>query len=377
MKASGIVKDGREAAYLQVARELRNRLSEGKLLRVDGRLPSYRQLADKFGVSICVIQQAMRLLREESLIEVHHGKTGRVLTDPPVETGILKLGLIHPYASDAPFGRQLPYALLKSIEMNGCNAMISVRSSERNPVREREIAENLLYNGFDGILLSPEDSFTNAAFFEELSRSTPVMLLDQAIPGSFLPAVVVDFADGGNRIGHDLRRRGCRRLLALLSKYNNSSIRNMLQALEEHIEVRQLELPIYEAETRVMEGDYSMWDQVCARLIKVLREDSADVVFSPFDRYLDLFYCNEVPEELRRNRLAVSLCNQPGLFHSRAYFREHLAEWSYSFLELYPTVLRRLLKWRTSGRRPAGVRKLKITFQKEYNPFNQSGKDQL
>ena len=272
MKASGIVKDGREAAYLQVARELRNRLSEGKLLRVDGRLPSYRQLADKFGVSICVIQQAMRLLREESLIEVHHGKTGRVLTDPPVETGILKLGLIHPYASDAPFGRQLPYALLKSIEMNGCNAMISVRSSERNPVREREIAENLLYNGFDGILLSPEDSFTNAAFFEELSRSTPVMLLDQAIPGSFLPAVVVDFADGGNRIGHDLRRRGCRRLLALLSKYNNSSIRNMLQALEEHIEVRQLELPIYEAETRVMEGDYSMWDQVCARLHRAVPE---------------------------------------------------------------------------------------------------------
>ncbi|UKI29596.1 MAG: hypothetical protein L6W00_16110 [Lentisphaeria bacterium] len=36
----------------------------------------------------------------------------------------------------------------------------------------------------------------------------PVMLLDQAIPGSFLPAVVTDYAEGGDRIGRDLRARG-------------------------------------------------------------------------------------------------------------------------------------------------------------------------
>ena len=64
MKPSLIIKDGREAAYLQVARQLRSRLGEGKLLREDGRLPSFRQLSAEYGVSICVIQQAMRLLRE-------------------------------------------------------------------------------------------------------------------------------------------------------------------------------------------------------------------------------------------------------------------------------------------------------------------------
>ena len=180
MKPSVIIKDGREAAYLQVARQLRSRLGEGKLLRDDGRLPSFRQLSAEYEVSICVIQQAMRLLREESLIEVHHGRSGRVVADAPVKTAILKLGLIHPYAPDGPFGRQLPYALLKSVEEQHCNAMVTVRSSRRNAKQEREIAENLLYNGFDGIILSPEDTFANAAFFEELSQSVPVMLLDQA-----------------------------------------------------------------------------------------------------------------------------------------------------------------------------------------------------
>ncbi|UKI29595.1 MAG: GntR family transcriptional regulator [Lentisphaeria bacterium] len=108
MKPSVIIKDGREAAYLQVARQLRSRLGEGKLLRDDGRLPSFRQLSAEYEVSICVIQQAMRLLREESLIEVHHGRSGRVVADAPVKTAILKLGLIHPYAPDGPFGRLLP-----------------------------------------------------------------------------------------------------------------------------------------------------------------------------------------------------------------------------------------------------------------------------
>lgn len=367
MKPSVIIKDGREAAYLQVARQLRSRLGEGKLLRDDGRLPSFRQLSAEYGVSICVIQQAMRLLREESLIEVHHGRSGRVVADAPAEAGILKLGLIHPYAPDGPFGRQLPYALLKAAEEHHCNAMMTVRSSARNPKQEREIAENLLYNGFDGIILSPEDTFANAAFFEELSQSVPVMLLDQAIPGSFLPAVVTDYAEGGDRIGRDLRARGRKRVLALLNDWNNNSIHDMLRMLARHVEVEPLELPIFLAEEFANDGDFRQWDEVCRRLLEMLRSDSADVVFSPFDGILDTLYSNEMPEELRRGRLGVTLRNRTGRFHSRAYFREELVEWRCSFLDLYPAALERLLKWRASGRRPTGTKKLKITFYREYH----------
>lgn len=367
MKPSVIIKDGREAAYLQVARQLRSRLGEGKLLRDDGRLPSFRQLSAEYEVSICVIQQAMRLLREESLIEVHHGRSGRVVADAPVKTAILKLGLIHPYAPDGPFGRLLPYALLKATEEHHCDAMVTVRSSRRNAKQEREIAENLLYNGFDGIILSPEDTFANAAFFEELSQSVPVMLLDQAIPGSFLPAVVTDYAEGGDRIGRDLRARGRKRVLALLNIQNNSSIRDMLQALERHVEVRRLEVPLFDAENEIGNGSYSLWNQVAEQLKEALQKDSADVLFSPFSRHLDLLYCNEVPAELHRGRLAVSLVNGSVNYHSRAYFQEELIEWRSSFLDLYPAALERLLRWRGSGRRPTGTKNLKITFYREYH----------
>lgn len=370
MKPSVIIKDGREAAYRQVARQLRSRLGEGKLLRDDGRLPSFRQLSAEYEVSICVIQQAMRLLREESLIEVHHGRSGRVVADAAAEAGILKLGLIHPYIPDGSFGRQVPYALLRSVEELHCNAMVTVRSSEREPKREREIAENLLYNGFDGIILSPEDTFANAAFFEELSQSIPVMLLDQAIPECFLPAVVTDYADGGDRIGRDLRRRGRKRALVLLNDRSNSSIRDMVQALARHVEVAPLELPFFTAEEQADNDRLRLWDEVCARLADVLRGESADTVFTPFDSVLDTFYCREIPEELRRGRLGVTLRTRAGRFHAPSYYRMDLVEWRCSFLDLYPVALGRLLKWRASGRRPSGTKKLKITFYREYHKNN-------
>ncbi|WP_295812446.1 GntR family transcriptional regulator [uncultured Victivallis sp.] len=370
MKPSLIIKDGREAAYRQVARQLRSRLGEGKLLREDGRLPSFRQLSAEYGVSICVIQQAMRLLREEALIEVHHGRSGRVVADAAAEAGILKLGLIHPYVPDGSFGRQVPYALLRSVEELHCNAMVTVRSSEREPKREREIAENLLYNGFDGIILSPEDTFANAAFFEELSQSIPVMLLDQAIPECFLPAVVTDYADGGDRIGRDLRRRGRKRALVLLNDRSNSSIRDMVQALARHVEVAPLELPFFTAEEQADNDRLRLWDEVCTRLADVLRGESADTVFTPFDSVLDTFYCREIPEELRRGRLGVTLRTRAGRFHAPSYYRMDLVEWRCSFLDLYPVALGRLLKWRASGRRPSGTKKLKITFYREYHKNN-------
>ena len=91
------------------------------------------------------------------------------------------------------------------------------------------------------------------------------------------------------------------------------------------------------------------------------------MLFSPFGRYLDHLSCNEVPAELHRGRLAVSLVNGSVNYHSRAYFQEDLIEWRSSFLDLYPAVLERLLRWRGSGRRPTGTKKLKITFYRDYH----------
>ena len=123
----------------------------------------------------------------------------------------------------------------------------------------------------------------------------------------------------------------------------------------------------FDAENEIGNGSYSLWNQVAEQLKETLRKDSADVLFSPFSRYLDLLYCNEIPAELHRGRLAVSLVNGSVNYYSRAYFQEELIEWRSSFLDLYPAALERLLRWRGSGRRPTGTKKLKITFYREYH----------
>ena len=66
--------------YLEVARELRDRLLSGRILP-SSRLPAQRELAREFGTTVMTVRQALALLAEEGLVRAHHG-VGTFATDP-------------------------------------------------------------------------------------------------------------------------------------------------------------------------------------------------------------------------------------------------------------------------------------------------------
>jgi len=66
--------------YLEVARELRDRLLSGRILPAS-RLPTQRELAQEFGTTVMTVRQALALLAEEGLVRAHHG-VGTFATDP-------------------------------------------------------------------------------------------------------------------------------------------------------------------------------------------------------------------------------------------------------------------------------------------------------
>lgn len=360
-----IQKNSREAAYVQIARRLRSLLQDGSLLDEQGNLPGYRTLAVQYGVSVCVIQQAMRVLKAESLVQINHGRSSKALPGDKMKTEMMKFALIHPYDSNAGFGRSMSHFMMTAQEKCHCPSMLHVRSSKHNAALEREIAEDLVYNGVDGIVLSPEYSLSNAEYFRKLSETVPVMLVDQYFPEVDLPATIVDFAGGGKEIGRGLRDVNCRKVLALLNDTNNQSIRNIIDSMSECVELTPLYLPIFQGGYEMQRGNFAIADQVNKTLREALIKTECDCLFSPFPRYVDLYYLSAIPAELRKNRRCAVLTNGVPELLSRNYYEEPLLQWEYSYLGVIQGAFERLIKWCGSGRRPHGIQKTKITFSNE------------
>lgn len=69
-----------EAAYLQVARDIREQIASGQLKPGD-KLPSFAALCEHYKVSGTVIRTALVLLKAEQLIDGRQGK-GVYVMDP-------------------------------------------------------------------------------------------------------------------------------------------------------------------------------------------------------------------------------------------------------------------------------------------------------
>jgi GntR family transcriptional regulator len=84
----------RQPRYLRIYSDLRQRITSGQW-PPGSPLPSQRELADEFGVSIMTLRQAVQLLTDEGLIDTRHG-SGTFAT----ANYAYNLGHLHSFASD-------------------------------------------------------------------------------------------------------------------------------------------------------------------------------------------------------------------------------------------------------------------------------------
>jgi DNA-binding GntR family transcriptional regulator len=66
--------------YLQVAADLKRRVTEGEL-RPGDRLPTIKELTERYGVSPATVQAALRLLREDGVTHSWQGR-GTYVSEP-------------------------------------------------------------------------------------------------------------------------------------------------------------------------------------------------------------------------------------------------------------------------------------------------------
>jgi GntR family transcriptional regulator len=81
--------DERQPKYLRIHSDLRERITSGRW-PPGTPLPSQRELAGQFGVSIMTLRQALRLLTDDGLIETRHGSGTYVTTRYSYDLGHLR-----------------------------------------------------------------------------------------------------------------------------------------------------------------------------------------------------------------------------------------------------------------------------------------------
>ena len=69
-----------ERLYTRIVEQIEARIFAGDL-KVGDQLPPERELGEQFGVSRTAVREAVKILREKGLIEIHHGR-GTFVTNP-------------------------------------------------------------------------------------------------------------------------------------------------------------------------------------------------------------------------------------------------------------------------------------------------------
>lgn len=348
----------REANYVRLARRLRSRMKAGELK--EGKLPSFRSLAGEFGVSIGVVQRAMELLRQESLVKIQHGKAARAVPGGRILPEIAKYGVIHPYTQGNDFERYLIALCAEEFDRKCNHAVSIVRSSNGDARRERELAETLVYNGVSGLLLSPENGSVNAEYFSELARRTPIMLIDQPLAGTELPLVMFDYAGAGCEIASKLRQAGRTKTLLLLNETTNSSIEALIAGMNGIVETVPFRAPLFRMAVQEKARNYELLDTIAAKLRDRLEDISIDSIFSPYDVQLDHLVMMELPPEIRARLQCVVICGDLQEWHSRSYCENGVWEWKAGQSALIGRAFERLLRWRFGHRMPRGIHKIKL-----------------
>jgi DNA-binding LacI/PurR family transcriptional regulator len=226
-----VLSGNKVSLHQQVATQLEQRVRKGVYKDGDA-LPSFRSLSKEFGVSLNVVQRAVYQLEEKRVLVPHHGRGLAVANSERCNRTAITFGFIQPYSAREAFEQQVILYAEEAFTTRD-NLMI-IRSCQGSAEREREVAQNLVHNGIQGILLWPAENNPNGPFFQEFSSHTPVVLVDRLLEGAELPAVVLDVYKAGREICQQmLSVRKHRRMLALIDDLDVSPYRDVIRGLQD------------------------------------------------------------------------------------------------------------------------------------------------
>jgi GntR family transcriptional regulator, arabinose operon transcriptional repressor len=186
--------DESQPLYRRIYDYLSEEISSGRLGSGD-RVPSEKELCERFGVSRITAQKALELLAEEGAISRFPGK-GSFVSDQGAKGGAVAplpaqaIGFLIPSFSDA-FGT----ALVCSIE-EACAKLgyfLILKRTRESAAEEAAAIEELKAAGVAGILLLPvHGEYYNPQILRLILEKKPLVFVDRAMRGLAAPSVSTD-----------------------------------------------------------------------------------------------------------------------------------------------------------------------------------------
>jgi len=356
--------------HRQVATRIEQRVRQGTY-REGQVLPSFRALGQEFGVSLNVIQRAVSHLSEQGILVPHHGKGLAVAHPERCRRTAITFGFIHPYSAREAFEQQV-FLYAEEAFTNRDNLMF-IRSSQGDAGAEREAARHLIHNGVQGILLWPAEDNPNGGFFQELSRKTPVVLIDRLLEGANLPGVILDFYTAARDVCRYLfETLNRKKVLALIDPTKMTTNRNLLHGFcEQAAEMNRTsdltvgEWPVLDLIRQLNVRDFSRVAEFRDRARAQLREGGFDAVFCMHEEFLD-FIVVETGLLGEFPGLQLASMTDPVLnTRTRTYNETGVVRWVMDFPRLISTGADRLQEWVLTRGCEREIVKLGIPFKRE------------
>ncbi len=330
--------NNRVPLFLQVANHLKQKLRESQLSTGD-KLPTVRALSREFGVSINVIQRAVRELEKEGYITIQHGR-GMEISGKEVKTAI-PFGFILPFELNSGFaGKIIPAAMSA---FNRDSSFLFTDSSNNNPERERELVDHYISNGVAGLIIWPSSDNYNGEYFRNLSKKIPIVLIDRDIPGSELPTIVHDYYDcGRNVVSTILNKEKRSRLLVIMDNLHISSYQDMTSGLESAAldagrsqDLTILNFPVSRILSSLTDqGEIKDVLSASSQIRRIIEDGEYDAVFCMHDQFIDYVIVQTgISDDIPDLQLAC-LRARASLIKSIKFIQSNTLEWNYDVGEM-------------------------------------------
>ncbi len=180
--------------------------------RTGDKLPTYRDLAEQFGVALLTVHRVMQDLAEEGTVYRVHAKGAFVKRIPTAAGRMSQVGLIYPasrsHLVETPYLNQMLGGIVRACDEQHADLQILSVTSAGERIQPHEAASRA-----DGVLLV---GVVNREYVAEFTREgIPLVLVDAGFDGMPVPAVCTDNARAVNQVMDHLYALGHRRIAYL------------------------------------------------------------------------------------------------------------------------------------------------------------------
>lgn len=275
---------------------LKQRLRDGEF-PAGQRLPSLRQLAQQYNLSVTHLHHIIRRLERENLVQVRHG-SGVYAADPA--TRPQRILLLNPVEGDhwADFTRAFS---LRAANDSHIRLLVESPTMFEKDHINRALAgkvRDMVREGVDVIVYNGQSDF-GMGFLKEYVGKVPLVcfLIDQVLKGERCARVVSDWHHGGYAGMRHLIETGCRRIV--VTQHDDPAphpladfLAGVRLAADESL--NSVEVIPFMASVR------DSIDDVLARFRKLYSQEQPDGVFAHAD-----WAGSRILTDLRRRRLRV------------------------------------------------------------------------